>query len=125
MPYFPVFIFMLVMLAFGVIVLLLASFLRPIRPGKVKSEPYECGIETKGDARGRFSVHFYVIAVLFLIFDVESIFLFPWAVMYKKLALFGLIEMVVFIIILFIGWWYAWKKGALDWEYSKTNSPKI
>jgi NADH-quinone oxidoreductase subunit A len=77
--------------------------------------PYECGVDPIGDARERFSVRFYIVAMLFLVFDVETIFLFPWAVIYDKLALFGLAEMLVFIGILVVGYYYAWRKGALEW----------
>lgn len=77
--------------------------------------PYECGVDPIGDARERFSVRFYIVAMLFLVFDVETIFLFPWAIIYDKLALFGLAEMLVFIGILVVGYYYAWRKGALEW----------
>jgi NADH-quinone oxidoreductase subunit A len=77
--------------------------------------PYECGIDPIGDARERFSVRFYIVAILFLVFDVETIFLFPWAVIYDELALFGLVEMLIFIGILVVGYYYAWRKGALEW----------
>ena len=77
--------------------------------------PYECGVDPIGDARERFSVRFYIVAMLFLVFDVETIFLFPWAIIYDKLALFGLAEMLIFIGILVIGYYYAWRKGALEW----------
>src|SRR5262249_40703862 len=77
--------------------------------------PYECGVDPIGDARDRFSVRFYIVAMLFLVFDVEVIFLFPWAVIYDKLALFGLAEMLIFIAILVVGYYYAWRKGALEW----------
>ena len=77
--------------------------------------PYECGVEPTGDARERYSVAFYVIAVLFVIFDVETIFLFPWAVQFRQLALFGFIEMMVFLAILLVGYLYAWRRGALEW----------
>src|SRR3954452_24755838 len=77
--------------------------------------PYECGVDPIGDARERFSVRFYIVAILFLVFDVEAIFLFPWAIIYDKLALFGLAEMLIFIGILVIGYYYAWRKGALEW----------
>jgi NADH-quinone oxidoreductase subunit A len=82
---------------------------------KNKLSPYECGIDPIGDARERFSVRFYIVAMLFLVFDVEVVFLFPWAVIYDKLALFGLVEMLVFIGILVVGYYYAWRKGALEW----------
>jgi NADH-quinone oxidoreductase subunit A len=80
-----------------------------------KLMPYECGVDPIGDARERFSVRFYIVAMLFLVFDVETIFLFPWAIIYDKLALFGLAEMLVFIGILVVGYYYAWRKGALEW----------
>lgn len=80
-----------------------------------KLMPYECGIDPIGDARDRFSVRFYMVAMLFLIFDVETIFLFPWAVVYDRLALFGLVEMIIFIGILVVGYYYAWRKGAFEW----------
>ena len=82
---------------------------------KVKLEPYECGIEPSTDARDRYSIRYYLVAMLFVIFDVETVFMFPWAVIFNKLMLFGLIEMFVFIFILVVGYYYAWKKGALEW----------
>ena len=80
-----------------------------------KLMPYECGVDPIGDARDRFSVRFYIVAMLFLVFDVETIFLFPWAVIYDRLAVFGLAEMLLFIGILVVGYYYAWRKGALEW----------
>ena len=88
---------------------------RPNKPNKVKEEAYECGIPASGEARSRYSVRFYIIAVLFVVFDVETIFLFPWAVKYRMLGAFGFISMFVFLGILLIGFAYAWKKGALEW----------
>ena len=87
----------------------------PSRYNRVKLEPYECGIEPTTDARDRYSVRYYLVAMLFVIFDVETVFLFPWAVIMDELALFGLIEMLVFLFILVVGYAYAWRKGALDW----------
>lgn len=83
--------------------------------GRQKLMPYECGVDPIGDARDRFSVRFYIVAMLFLVFDVEVVFMFPWAIIYDKLALFGLVEMLVFIGILVVGYYYAWRKGALEW----------
>jgi NADH-quinone oxidoreductase subunit A len=88
-------------------------------PTKQKLSTYECGNEPFEDARGRFPVKFYLIAILFIIFDIEVVFLYPWAVVYKKLALFGLIEMAVFLLILLAGYFYIIKKGALKWEESE------
>jgi NADH-quinone oxidoreductase subunit A len=113
--YVPVLIFIVVAALLPVVALAVGRLLRPSLPGQGKLAPYECGIEPSGDARERFSVRFYVIAILFVIFDVETIFLFPWAVIYDKLALFGFIEMVVFLGILIVGYVYVWKKGALEW----------
>lgn len=93
-----------------------ASFLlHPRRYDPVKMGPYECGIAPTSDARERYSIRYYVIAVLFVVFDVETIFLFPWAVQYKVLRLFGFVEMGVFLLILVVGYLYAWRKGALEW----------
>jgi NADH:ubiquinone oxidoreductase subunit 3 (subunit A) len=93
----------------------MAYFMRPRRPNKVKTETYECGIETIGDSWVQFKVQYYLYALVFLIFDIETIFLFPWAVAYKQLSLFALLEMVIFIVLLAVALIYAWRKGALEW----------
>jgi len=113
--YLPVLLFIVAAVAFGALNLALSWVIRPSRYDPVKMAPYECGIETFEDPRQRYSVHYYLIAVLFVVFDVETIFLFPWAVQYKVLGLFGFIEMTVFIFILLVAYLYAWKKGALEW----------
>jgi len=113
--YIPILIFIVVAALIPVLALTLGRLLRPFRPDQGKLAPYECGVEPEGDARERFSVRFYIIAILFVIFDVETIFLFPWAVNYDRLALFGFIEMLVFLGILIVGYFYVWKKGALEW----------
>ena len=113
--YIPIAIFVLVATGFAAFTLVFTSLIHPSKYNKVKLEPYECGIEPNTDARDRYSVRYYLIAMLFVIFDVETIFMFPWAVMLDELALFGLIEMVIFLAILVVGYAYAWKKGALDW----------
>ena len=114
--YIPIVVFTLVAISFPIIALLLAKVIRAGSPDPVKAEPYECGVKAPTTAFDtRFSIRFYLIAVLFVVFDVETIFLFPWAVMFEKLALFGFIEMVVFLAILIVGYVYAWKRGALEW----------
>ena len=113
--YIPILMFILVAAAFPLATLVLARVVRPNNPDPVKAAAYECGVEAAGEARGRYSVAYYVIAVLFVVFDVEVIFLFPWAVRFEALGIFGLIEMVIFILILVLGYLYAWKKGALEW----------
>lgn len=113
--YIPILIFVVVATLVPVLALALGWLLRPFKPHQNKLSPYECGVEPTGDARERFSVRFYIIAILFVIFDVETIFLFPWAVIYGRLALFGFIEMMIFLGILIIGFFYVWKKGALEW----------
>lgn len=113
--YVPVVLFALIAVGFPVVALAAARLVRTRVSHQTKLMPYECGVDPIGGARERFSVRYYVIAMLFLIFDVEAIFLFPWAVVYDELALFGLIEMLVFIGILVVGYYYAWRKGALEW----------
>ena len=114
--YLPVLIFLLIAAAFPVGGLLVSNLVLQLKkPEKVKLEPYECGIKPETSARERFSIRFYVLALLFVVFDVETVFLFPWAVLYDKLLIFGLVEMGLFLGILFLGYWYAWKKGALEW----------
>jgi len=114
--YIPVLIFVVLVLSFPVITLIVFKFIRPeSRLGDAKFLPYECGIPPESNARGRYSARFYIVAMLFVIFDVETVFMFPWAVIMDKLALFGLIEMIVFLAILVAGYAYAWQKGALDW----------
>jgi NADH-quinone oxidoreductase subunit A len=95
--------------------LALFSLLRPNNPTTTKLMPYECGITPFDNARGRYTVRFYIVAILFVVFDVETIFLFPWAVQFKLLGLFGLLEMGMFLGILIVGYIWIWKKGALEW----------
>jgi len=111
----PILIFFVVAVAFGIVTLLFARLIAPERYSRVKLEPYECGIEPVTDARDRYSVRYFLVAMLFLIFDVETIFLYPWAVIVDELAWFGFVEMVVFIFILVVGYFYAWREGALEW----------
>lgn len=89
---------------------------------KVKDMPYECGIAPTGDARHRFSVKFYLVAMLFILFDIEAIFLYPWAVVYKQLKMFGFFEMLVFVGLVLAGFFFIWKKGVLDWAHSDAHS---
>lgn len=114
--YLPILIFVVIAIGFTIVTLLLAWSLNAEKPNKVKLEPYECGIESVGDARDRYSIRYYLIAMLFVIFDVETVFMFPWAVSLDRLAVFGLIEMLIFLFILVVGYFYAWKKGALEWQ---------
>ncbi len=111
----PVLLFLAIAVAIPLVGLVLAWILRPAVGGKTKRLPYECGIDPEGDVRDRYSVRYYIIAILFVVFDVEVVFLFPWAVLYEHLLLFGFIEMMVFLAILILGYIYVWKKGALEW----------
>ena len=96
-------------------VLLGALKIRPKHPNPVKSATYECGVETVGDAWGQFNVRYYIIALLFVLFSVEAVFLYPWAVAFRQLGLFALIEAVLFVLILVVGYVYAWRRQALEW----------
>lgn len=112
----PVLIFLSLVLGFAVVALVLSQILGWRKPNAQKATPYECGVTPVGNARDRFSVKFYLVAMLFLLFDIEAVFLFPWAVVYRDLRLFGFLEMVVFIGAILAGYVYVWKKGALEWE---------
>lgn len=114
--YIPILIFMVIVFGFGVVSLVLGGLVRPSKPYKAKLAPYESGSPLFSDARIQFPMRYYIIAMLFVIFDIEVVFLFPWAVVFRKLGLVGLLEMVLFIAILVVGFWYAWKKGALEWD---------
>ena len=113
--YIPIFIFLVIAILFPIALIVLAKLVRPATPGAVKLEAYECGIRAASDSRGRYTVRFYIIAILFVIFDVETIFLFPWAVRYQKLGWFGVAEVAVFLAILIVGYIWAYKKKALEW----------
>jgi NADH-quinone oxidoreductase subunit A len=116
MEYLPIFIFFIVAVGFALVTLFLSAIFgkRKITPQKMI--PYECGMDPIGEARKRFSVRFYLVAMFFIIFDIEAVFLYPWAVIFRDLKVFGLAEMGVFIAILLVGFVYVWKKGALEWE---------
>ena len=113
--YIPILIFLAIAIAFPVVTIIVAKLVRPALPFQQKLEAYECGIQAASSARGRYAVRFYIVAMLFVIFDVETIFLFPWAIQYQVLGLFGLIEMLVFLAILIVGYIWIFRKGALEW----------
>ena len=114
--YFPILMFILVGLAFGVVPMLAGRILAPNRPDSEKLSPYECGFEAFEDARMKFDVRYYLVAILFILFDLEIAFLFPWAIVLNEIGLFGYIAMVIFLGILVVGFIYEWMKGALEWE---------
>ncbi|MEW6324472.1 MAG: NADH-quinone oxidoreductase subunit A [Nitrospirota bacterium] len=114
--YLPILLFVVIGVGFAVATLIIGYVLRPSRPYREKLMAYESGVDPFGDARLPFPVRYYVICMLFVLFDIEAVFLFPWAVSFETLGLVGLVEMVLFIAILFVGYVYAWKKGALEWD---------
>ncbi len=114
--YFPILLFIGIALAFGVVTLLLSYLVQPRFPESEKLSPYECGSEPFSDARMPFPVRYYIFAMLFVIFDIEIIFLYPWAVVFDKIGLIGLVEMLVFIGLFVVAYVYAWRKGALEWD---------
>ncbi len=113
--YVPIFLFVAVIAVLIPVTLLAAKLVRPENPSKAKLMPYECGIDPVDSARGRYTVRFYIVAILFVVFDVETIFLLPWAAQFNYMGLFGLVEMLIFLAILIVGFIWVWKKGALEW----------
>ena len=114
--YFPILVFVFVALGFGVVTLLLSYVVQPKYPEPEKLSTYDCGSEPFSDARMPFPVRYYIFAMLFVIFDVEIIFLYPWAVVFNKIGLIGLLEMLMFIGLFLVAYAYAWRKGALEWD---------
>ncbi len=115
-PYLPILVFIAVALGFGVVTILMGYLVRPRKPYREKLFPYESGIHPLTDARQMFPLRYYLIAMLFVVFDIEVVFLYPWAVVFSKLGLYALVSMAVFLSILLVGYFYAWKKGALEWD---------
>jgi NADH-quinone oxidoreductase subunit A len=114
--YLPILVLIGIAFAFAIGSVVMSRLIGIKRPSEVKLAPYECGMPLIGTAQERFSIKFYIIAMLFILFDIEAVFLYPWAVMYKRLGMFGFVEMGIFILILLVGFIYVWKKGALEWE---------
>lgn len=124
--YLPLFLLTIVAIVLGLVLVNLSRLVGPLRPNKTKESVYESGMDPVGTAHDRFSVKFYMVAMLFILFDIEIVFMYPWAVNFKELAsfdmatggmgLFPLIEMFVFVVILFVGYIYVWKKGGLEWD---------
>jgi NADH-quinone oxidoreductase subunit A len=124
--YVPILILAVLAAAFAILSLAASALLRPRRPVAAKYEPYECGIEPiRLPATEHFPVKFYVVAMLFIIFDIETIFLFPWAVAFRGLGVFGLVEMMVFIGLLFVAYLYVWQKGGLDWNLERAGESSV
>jgi NADH-quinone oxidoreductase subunit A len=122
--YFPVLVQALIGMAVAAGLLTVSRILGKKVRNRVKDMPYESGITPTGDARGRFSVKFYLVAMLFILFDIEAIFLYPWAVVYRELKMFAFVEMLVFVVLILSGFFYIWKKGALDWSGADLTSRK-
>lgn len=114
--YVPILVIVLVATFIGSAIIALSTVLAKRNPTPVKLMPYECGMDPIGGSRRRFSVRFFIIGMLFIVFDIELIFLFPWASIFDKLMFFGFLEMLLFVLVLMVGLIYVWKKGALEWE---------
>ena len=114
--YLPTLLFLIVAIGIGIALIVIGNLLGPRRPTLEKLSPYECGFEAFEDARMRFDVRYYLIAILFIAFDLEIAFVFPWALVFRQLGVFGLVEMGIFLGLLLLGFIYVWKKGALEWE---------
>ncbi len=114
--YAPLLLHLLVAMGLAGAILLLSTLVGYRRPSRAKLQPYECGVQPTGNAREPFSVKFYLVAMVFILFDVEAIFLYPWAYVYRDLHWFGFVEMLLYILILLVGYVYLWKKGAFDWN---------
>jgi len=114
--YLPILLFLIIAIVFSFAAIALSFVLSPKKPSNEKLSPYECGFEPFDDARSKFDIRFYLVALLFIIFDLEVAFLFPWAISLKNIGFFGYISMMLFLLILTIGFIYEWKKGALEWE---------
>ncbi|MFM8186537.1 MAG: NADH-quinone oxidoreductase subunit A [Alphaproteobacteria bacterium] len=114
--YFPVLVFLIIAIGLSIVIILIPFIINKMRPNPEKNSPYECGFEGEGPIRNEFKVQFYLVAILFIIFDLEVAFLFPWAVALREIGAFGFWSMMVFLTLLTIGFIYEWKRGALEWK---------
>jgi NADH-quinone oxidoreductase subunit A len=122
--YFPVLLQGLLAVVIAAALIIISYVFGKRVRNRIKDTPYESGIMPTGDARGRFSVKFYLVAMLFIVFDIEAIFLYPWAVVYRDLKWFGFVEMLIFVVLILSGFFYIWKKGALDWSQQDRTGAK-
>ncbi len=120
-----IFVFILLAGGFVAIALVASSIIRPSRPTKEKMKTYECGEDPVGSPWVRFNIRFYVVALIFIIFDVEVVMLFPWALVYKNFGVYGFVVGIIFLLVLFLGMAYEWRKGDLEWARPKINPPKM
>ena len=123
--YFPVLVQLVIAIAIAAGLIGVSFLLGKKVKDKVKESPYECGIAPTGSAHDRFSVKFYLVAIVFILFDIEAVFLYPWAVVYRQLKIFGFFEMLLFIGLVLVGFFYVWKKGALDWSGEEAPRPAV
>src|SRR5437660_7017944 len=123
--YIPLLIHLVIAFLVAAAIVVLSSLLGKHRPSKVKLQAYECGMTPTGDARQRFSVKFYLVGMLFILFDVEAVFMYPWAVILRQLKMFGFWEMLVYISIVLVGFFYIWKKGVLDWSMTSPRRGEV
>ena len=121
--YFPVLVQIVIAVAIAAALVALSFFLGKRVRDRVKDSPYECGIAPTGSARERFSVKFYLVGIVFILFDIEAVFLYPWTVVYRELRMFAFVEMLLFIVLILSGFFYIWKKGALDWSADVPDVP--
>jgi NADH-quinone oxidoreductase subunit A len=119
--YLPLLLHFGIATAIAAAIVILSWFIGQHKPTRAKLSPYECGVPPVGDARERFSVKFYMVAMLFILFDVEAVFLYPWAIILRELKMFGFWEMLVYMVVFLVGLFYVWKKGVLDWGLSATK----
>ncbi len=123
--YFPVLVQIVIALALAAGLIGISALLGKRAKSPLKDTPYESGMAPTGSAKERFSVKFYLVAMVFILFDIEAIFLYPWAVVYRQLKMFGFFEMLLFIVLVLVGFYYVWKKGALDWSAEETSGHKV
>jgi NADH-quinone oxidoreductase subunit A len=122
--YFPVLVQIAIAVVVAAALVAISYFIGKRVKDRVKDSPYECGIAPTGSARERFSVKFYLVGIVFILFDIEAVFLYPWAVVYRELKMFAFVEMLLFIVLVLVGFFYVWKKGALDWSIDEPSATK-
>src|SRR5271166_4039264 len=122
--YFPVLVQVAIAVLVATALIVISVAIGKRVKDRVKDSPYECGIAPTGSARERFSVKFYLVGIVFILFDIEAVFLYPWAVVYRELKMFAFVEMLLFIILILVGFVYVWKKGALDWSIEEPGTAK-